>query len=115
MTQAIDPIKLRAAAQHLEWVLHQYPGVEDLQALFRALTPLIESAKSGEIEVPMERSDVPGSYDFTDGLYRSYRAPSVDAAYTKFRTELRGGLTEQERALHADIAVYQDSLPESSS
>jgi hypothetical protein len=26
MTQAIDPVKLKAAAEHLEWVLRQYPN-----------------------------------------------------------------------------------------
>jgi hypothetical protein len=25
MTQAIDPIKVKAAAEHLEWILNQYP------------------------------------------------------------------------------------------
>ena len=32
MTQTIDPIKLKAAAEHLEWVLKQYPYSGDVQA-----------------------------------------------------------------------------------
>ena len=41
MTQIIDPIKLKAAAEHLEWVLQQYPDSEDVQSLLQALQPLM--------------------------------------------------------------------------
>ena len=31
MTQTIEPVKLKVAAEHLEWVLKQYPDSEDVQ------------------------------------------------------------------------------------
>jgi hypothetical protein len=31
MTQQIDPVKLKAAAEHLEWVCQQYPDNDDVQ------------------------------------------------------------------------------------
>lgn len=31
MAQAIDPIRLKSAAEHLEWVLKQHPDAENVQ------------------------------------------------------------------------------------
>lgn len=98
MTQAIDPIRLKAAAEHLEWVLQQYPHSNDVQGLLRSLAALIEDAKAGRIVEPLGRGDVPGAHSFGDGLYAPYKAPAVDEAYTRFRIELRGGLTGQDEA-----------------
>jgi hypothetical protein len=103
MTQQIDPARLRAAAEHLEWVLNQYPGSDDVQSLLRALRPLLEDAKAGQITQPVERNDVPGAYNFGNGRYSPYKQPSVDDAFVAFRVELRGGLSEQERRI---IAKY---------
>jgi hypothetical protein len=112
MNQAIDPVRLKAAAEHLEWVLLQYPDSDDVQALLHALTLLIDGAKTGRIERPLEREDVPGAYNFTDGLYIPYKNPSVGDAYTQFRIELRGGLTEEEKQLHAEMDSYRRTLQE---
>lgn len=101
MTQQIDPAKLRASAEHLEWVLNQYPDSADVQALLRALRPLIEDAKAGRISEPLDRDDVPCGYNFADGRYMPYKQPNVDEAYVSFGTELRGGLSEQERRIIA--------------
>ena len=99
MTQTIDPIKLKAAAEHLEWVLKQYPDSDDVQSLLRSLTPLIEDAKAGRLLQPVERDDVPGAYNFGDGVYITCTKPSLDDAYTNFRIEIRGGLNNQERRI----------------
>lgn len=99
MTQTIDQARLKAAAEHLEWVLRQYPDEPVVQGLLESLLPLIEDAKAGRIWEPVERGDIPGSYNFSDGAYIPYKSPSVDDAYTKFRAEMRGGLTEQERRI----------------
>lgn len=77
MSQAIDPLRLKAAAEHLEWVLHQYPDSEEVQGLLRALTPLIEDAKAGRIEAPIDSGKVAGAYQNADGVYTQYRDPSV--------------------------------------
>lgn len=108
MTQTIDPIKLKAAAEHLEWVLRQYPDSEDVQGLLIGLLPLIESAKAGDIKAPAER--IPFEYNFGDGLYQPYRNPSVGSAYSDFVTEMRGGLTEQDKKALADMQVMRDEV-----
>lgn len=97
MTQAIDPVKLKAAAEHLEWVLQQYPDSEDVQDLYQGLRPLIEDAKAGRVAHPIDRKVVPGAWNFGDGRYIPYANPSIDNAYTEFSIELRGGLTEQDK------------------
>lgn len=95
MTQAIDQAKLKAAAEHLEWVLKHYPESEDVQALLSSLMPLIEDAKAGRVLAPVE--DIPGAYNFADGLYVPYKNPSVGDAYARFATEMQGGLTEEDK------------------
>lgn len=110
MTQAIDPIKLKAAADHLEWVLQQYPHSDDVQGLLRSLTPLIEDAKSGLIKTPIDSGKVPGTYNNADGVYIPYNDPSVGNAYAKFKVELRGGLTEQDEKRHAKMEAFRQSL-----
>lgn len=103
MTQSIDPIKLKAAAEHLEWVLEHYPASEDVQGLYRALSPLIEAAKACEITNIMGRMEIPGAWNFSDGRYVPYQNPSVDSAYADFATEMRGGRTDEEWKVIADL------------
>lgn len=107
MTQTIDPEKLKAAAEHLEWVLSQYPDEPVVQELAAALAPLLESAKRGRIVSPIDRHDVPGGYAFGDGQYRDFRTPNLEDAYVQFRIELRGGLTESDKARLAKIAALR--------
>ncbi|WP_147455573.1 hypothetical protein [Solilutibacter pythonis] len=97
MTKTINPERLKAAAEHLEWVLRQYPGIKDIQELLQSLSPLIKDAKAGRVSLPIERQDVPGAYSFSDGAFIPYSNPSVGSAYTEFRIELRGGLTDKEK------------------
>jgi hypothetical protein len=70
MTQAIDPIKLKAAAEHLEWVLKQYPDDAVVQGMLHGLWSLIEGAKTGRILELVEKS--PFGYNFSDGTYAPY-------------------------------------------
>ncbi|WP_426700050.1 hypothetical protein ACPPVV_11640 [Rhodanobacter sp. Col0626] len=112
MTQTIDPIKLKAAAEHLDWVLRKYPDSEEVQDLLHSLSPLIDDAKAARVLEPVEMDDVPGAYNFGDGVYMPYTSPSVDDAYTKFRIEMRGGLTEQEKRIIARMeAATSESKP----
>lgn len=104
----INQAELKAAAEHLEWVLGQYPGSEQVRRLHRALAALIEEAKAGKV---LERADkIPCSYNFADGVYRSYKTPNVDAAYARFATEMEGGLTEQEKRLIEDTEAMRREM-----
>lgn len=114
MTQAIDPVKLKAAAQHLEWVLKQYPDVEDVQSLLRALTPMIEDAKSGSVLEPVGQGNIPRAWNFSDGRYISYRSPSVDSAYVTFIIEMEGGLSDEEKQLNARMDAMRKRMTEQS-
>lgn len=97
MTQAIDRAKLKEVAEHLEWVLNQYPESEEVRSLLQALGPLIEDAKAGRVLVPVDRMDIAGAWSFSDGRYVPYKTPSIDSAYSDFVTELRGGLSDEEK------------------
>jgi len=116
MTQTIDPVKLKAAAEHLEWVLKQYPDSEDVQSLLRALTPLIEDAKTGRVSEPVDGMKIPGAWNFGDGRYTPYKNPSIGGAYADFVTEIEGGMTEQDKRRLARMdamrqAMTKDSKP----
>lgn len=103
MTQSIDPAQLKAAAEHLEWVLRQYPQSEDVQALLHGLLPLIEDAKAGRIMSPIRRLDIPSAYSFGNRVYTDYKKPNVEDAYVAFSREARGGLSEHEKLLLIDM------------
>ena len=108
MTQAIDPIKLKAAAEHLEWVLRQYPESEEVQSMLQGLLPLIEDAKSGKIKEPIER--VPFGYRFSEGAFRPYKDPDVGHAYAVFATEMEGGLSDAGREIEAYIKAKKAAM-----
>ena len=109
MTRRIDPVRLKVAAERLERVLKQYPDSDDVLGLLHALEPLITAAKAMDLSSPMERADIPGTYNFADGVYRSYHEPGVEKAFVAFSIELRGGLTDQEKLLHERIMKIQGS------
>jgi hypothetical protein len=105
MNQTIDPIKLKAAAEHLEWVLKQYPNEAVVQDLLQSLLPLIEAAKAGQVLVPMDRRDIPGGYFLGDGVYIPYTSPSIEDAYGNFVTEAEGGLNEDEKKFLTEMVA----------
>lgn len=99
MTQSIDHVRLRAAAEHLEWVLAQYPGPHGAEGLRESFATLIEQAKAGLIKEPQGRSDSPARYALAERVYADLENPSVEEALVAFAVELRGGLTERERRI----------------
>lgn len=103
MTQHIDPVKLKAAAEHLEWVLRQYPDESSVQALLQELQPLIEDAKAGRVSSPIaNRNDIPSRWAVSaEGLYRAYVDPDIEGAYVAFAIEMEGGLTEDGKEINA--------------
>ncbi|WP_426700052.1 hypothetical protein ACPPVV_11650 [Rhodanobacter sp. Col0626] len=107
MTQTIDPVKLKAAAEHLEWVLRKYPDSEEVQDLLHSLSPLIEDAKAGNILIPVERRVIPGAYNFGDCAYIDYDDPNIEDAYYEFSAEMRGGRSEDEKQLIADTEAMR--------
>lgn len=107
MTQSIDQGRLRAAAEHLEWVFDQYRDHPDVQGLAEILGGLIADAKAGRIEHPVSRRDVPGGWHVAEGTFRDLRDPSVEGAYGKFAAELRGGRSDREKALLAKMALMR--------
>ena len=105
MTQKIDPIKLKAAAEHLEWVCQQYPNEERVQGLLESMRSLIGAAKAGKVAQPFaDEHRFPAQWTvFSEGLFRDYCDPNVEGAYGDFTDELRGGLTEDDREIEAII------------
>ncbi|HEX7348088.1 MAG TPA: hypothetical protein VF264_00365 [Rhodanobacteraceae bacterium] len=114
MTQAIDPEKLKAAAEHLEWVLQQYPDNDDVQGLLRALAPLIRDSETGTVLEPVKLMDIPGAYNNGDGLYAPYKDPDVGAAYARFVTEIGGGISKQAERQLARLDAMLSALREGS-
>jgi hypothetical protein len=108
MTQVINPAKLKAAAEQLEWVLKQYPDSDDVQGLLHALAPLIDDARSGKILEPLER--IPGEYNHADGRYIPYKNPDVGDAYSAFAIEIEGGLTEEDEQRLARMDAMRKAM-----
>lgn len=103
MTQSIDQARLRAAAEHLDWVLSCYPDDEDVKRLRGGFASLIEQAKAGLITEPRDRSEFPARYALAEGTYADLENPSVEEALVAFSIDLRGGLAEREKRLVAEL------------
>lgn len=114
MTQQIDPARLRSAAEHLEWVLNQYPDNADVKGLQDALTALIEDAKAGRVLNVVDGMRIPGAYNFADGRYIPYRNPNVGDAYTCFVNEMEGGLTDEDKERIARLDAMRKARMENS-
>lgn len=112
MTQKIDPARLKAAAEHLEWVCQQYPNEERVQGLLESMRSLIDDAKAGRVTQPFaDEHSFPAQWAvFAEGLYRDYRDPNVESAYGDFTDELRGGLTEQDLRIQADMEAQRAAI-----
>ena len=99
MMQSVDEVRLRAAAEHLERALRQYPDHAQVQGLLDALAPLIADAKAGLIREPFDLRDIPGGWHLAEGTFRDLRDPNVESAYGDFSTELQGDWSDREKAL----------------
>lgn len=108
MTQTIDPVKLKACAEHLEWVLKQYPDEPVVQELLEGLLPLIEDAKAGRVKEPVEK--ISFGYALGDGAYMPYKSPNVGDAYAAFAIEMEGGFTEQDKRALARMQAIRDGM-----
>lgn len=104
MTQSVDVARLRAAAEHLERVLGQYPDHSQVQGLLDALRPLIADAKGGLVRASLDLRDIPGGWHLAEGTFRDLRDPNVESAYGDFSTELQGGWSDREKAILEKMA-----------
>lgn len=109
MAQSIDQARLRAAAEHLDRVLSCYPDHEKVQSLRASFKPLIEQAKAGLITQPQDRDDFPARWELAERVYADFESPSVEEALVGFSIELRGGLTDRERRLIAELETRRQS------
>lgn len=112
MTQKIDPTKLKAAAERLEWVCQQYPNEESVQHVLKVMQPMIDDAKAGRILEPIpDRFDLPFRWAMSaEGLFRDFAEPDLEGAYVDFGIELEGGLSEQEMRIHADMEAQREAI-----
>ena len=99
MTNSIDQLRLRAAAEQLEVALLQHADDAYARALLQSFAPLLEAAKAERLREAIDQHDVPGAYNFGDGRFSGLQAPNVDDAYAAFATELAGGLSGRERQI----------------
>lgn len=104
-TRKIDSDKLKAAAEHLEWTLHQHHGSDQVETMMTTLAPLIADAKNRNITKPFtDQQKIPFEWSVSaDGHYREYKNPSIESAYVAFTIELRGGLTEEDEEINSII------------
>jgi hypothetical protein len=108
MTQTIDPVKLKAAAEHLEWVCQQYPNNEDVQGLYQGLLPMIEDAKAGRVLESVDWQAVPFKREVSGERYfDGYRNPSIESAYVQFSIQMEGGQSELEKQLIAKFSAME--------
>ena len=114
MTQKIDLIKLKAAAENLEWVCQQYPNDEKVQGLYRGLLPMIEDAKAGRVTQPVaDRHDIPFRWAVSgERLFDEYKNPDVEGAYVNFAIEMEGGLSDVGKQLVSEIEAMAKEILE---
>jgi hypothetical protein len=94
----MNTAKINATAQLLKEILTKHSQTDsDAKDLLEALTPLIDAAANGDINSPMDRSSIPGSYFFNERNLRSY--PDLEIAYVDFKIELTGGPSPALQAL----------------
>lgn len=103
MAQAIDQARLRAAAEHLDWVLSCYPEHERANNLRARFAPLIEQAKAGLIAELQDPDDFPAGRALAEGFYADLKDPNVEDALVAFSIELRGGLSDREKRLVGEL------------
>lgn len=84
MTQSIDQVRLRAAAEHLEQVLEYYAEYPEVRGLCESLASLIAAAKAGRILAPLDLRDIPGGWHLAEGTFRDLRDPNLERAYGNF-------------------------------
>jgi len=97
MNKKIDKKILKQKAILLEESLHRYSGKnKDLIIIKKSLEELIELAKIGLIEIPMDRNNVPGHYQW---IHNGVAWPlDIINSYDDFREEISGGLSDNAKA-----------------
>jgi len=112
MPQKIDPIKLKAAAEHLEWVCQQYPDEKRVQDLLQDLHSMIEDAKAGRVVEPVtDWYGIPYRWAMSgERQFDTYKNPNIESAYGDFADEMAGGLTEQGKRILAGMEAQREAI-----
>ncbi len=98
MVSVMNRIELRKAAENLEDILKNEETIPpSLKRLVDALRPIINRAKSMEISAPIDENEIPGFYQYNEGMMRDFR--KFEHAYAEFRIQLSGGLSSNVKNL----------------
>lgn len=99
----MDKPALRGAADALDLILAGLADADRNAAALRlSLADLIEEARLGRIDAPLEWRDIPGGRLLAEGDLR--RNAELERAYAAFSVELTGGETPALKSLRADMA-----------
>lgn len=91
---------LKQKAISLEVSLNQYSGnKEDVLAIKRSINNLIDLAKSELVDLPIDRDDVPGGYQWKNSGMSW--PEDIRNSYHEFRIEISGGLSDTAKAFLA--------------
>jgi hypothetical protein len=98
----MDRAQIKKTAEDLATFLAKYATTDQDAALLQSsLSKLINVARNGKINVPLELGAVPGVYFFTERELRKYDA--LDRAYAEFKIAVTGGETPVLRELRLTI------------
>ncbi|MBO9661450.1 hypothetical protein [Dokdonella sp.] len=100
----MDKLALKSAAEKFERELAKIGGDPEAVSLRAATLPLIDAAKAGRIEAPLQWREIPGARLFSEGNLRRYG--DLEGAYSAFRVELTGGESDTLRALKASMPSH---------
>ncbi|MDE1150391.1 MAG: hypothetical protein PW843_27910 [Azospirillaceae bacterium] len=106
----MDQALIKQTSIALEDLLKIYAKNDpEAQSLFGALKPIIDDAKAGKIQSPMDWGDVPGGWFFMEGTLRKYR--DLESAFSKFQIEVTGGETPDVKAALQAIRAMRANKP----
>jgi hypothetical protein len=98
----MDKAQIKKTAEDLATFLAKYATTDQDAALLQSsLSKLINEARNGKIDVPLEWGAVSGDYFFTERELRKHDA--LERAYAEFRIAVTGGETQVLRKLRLTI------------
>lgn len=97
----MDKAALKSTAENLQRELAALGSDPEVEALRGAMAALVDAAKNGRIEAPLQWRDIPGGRLFSEGSLRRYSA--LESAYSAFCIELTGGESDVLRGLKAEM------------
>lgn len=104
----MNKLELKYKAEKLLTLLSYYSKSDrEAAGLLHGMLPLINEALAGSVVTPLDWTDMPGAYLFSEGNLGQYA--DLETAYAEFKIEITGGetpalrkLREQERRKKED-------------